>query len=124
MYSGGLMIDVKAELTPFRLVLSRREPMQLMVEMINNSNKSQMVSLEISGGNYLAFDKGGRMRIVTKKIESFKPGEVIRDYYNVFPAADAQTGSDVITIFVAEHYNNSYQYIQSKKIKEISLRID
>ena len=118
------MIDVKAELTPFRMVLARREPLQLLIEMTNNSNKVQMVSLEISGGNYLAFDKGGRMRILTKKFDSFKPGETIRDYYNVYPAANADRAEDVITVLVAEHYNGSYQYIQSKKVKEISVRID
>ncbi|MEI7960862.1 MAG: hypothetical protein WCI04_00855 [archaeon] len=118
------MIDLKAEITPFRMVLAHREPLQLMVEMTNNSNKAQMVSLEISGGNYLAFDKGGRMRIITKKIESFNPGETIRDYYNVYPAANADRGIETITVLLAEHYNNSYQYIQSKKVKEISLRID
>lgn len=118
------MIDLKAELTPFRMVLTRREPLQLMIELENNSNKMQMVSLEISGGNMLAFDKGGRMRIITKKIDSFKPGESIRDYYNVYPAANADRGIETLTIFVAEHYNGSYQYIQSKKVKEISVRID
>ena len=39
------MIDLKAELTPFRMVLARREPLQLMIEMTNNSNKPQMVCL-------------------------------------------------------------------------------
>lgn len=118
------MIDVKAELTPFRMVLARREPIELMVELVNNSNKVQMVSLEISSGEMLSFDKGGRTRVLTKKIESFKPGEIIRDYYNVYPTPSISKGMETITILVAEHYNGSYQYIQGKKIKELSVRID
>ncbi len=118
------MIDVKAELIPFRMVLARREPLELMIELVNSSNKVQMVSLEIGGGDMLAFDKGGRMRVMTKKIDSFKPGERIRDYYHVYPAANADRGVETITILVAEHYNGSYQYIQSKKVKEITVRID
>ncbi|MCX6803093.1 MAG: hypothetical protein NTY48_00820 [Candidatus Diapherotrites archaeon] len=118
------MIDVKAELSPFRMVLARREPVELMVELINNSNKIQMVSLELGGGSMLAFDKGGRMRVLSKKIDSFKPGERIRDYYNVYPAANVEKGIETITILVTEHYNNSYQYVQSKKVKELTMRID
>lgn len=123
-FFGGFMIDVKAELNPMRLVLARREPIELMIEMVNNSNKVQMVSLEVSGGEMLAFDKGGRMRIITKKISEFKPGETIRDYYNIYPANNAERGVETLTILVLEHYNGSYQYIQSKKLKELTVRVE
>ncbi len=119
------MIDLKAELNPMRMLLSRREPVELMIEMNNNTNKSQMVSIEIYSGEMLAFDKGGRTGIESKKIIDFKAGERQRDYYHVYPRPNATQGSSqTITIVINEHFNNSFQYVQSKKTKELTLRID
>jgi hypothetical protein len=118
------MIDLRAELTPFRMLIARKEPVELMVELNNNSNQAQMVSLEIFSGEMLAFDKGGRMNYQSKKISEFKAGERIRDYYNIYPRPNTEKSIQTITIVVCEHFNNSFQYIQSKKVKELTLRID
>ena len=118
------MIDLKAELNPMRMVLLRREPIELMVELNNNSNKSQMVSVNIFTGEMLGFDKGGRMTYQGKKISEFKAGERIRDYYNIYPRPNAEKSTQTIIIEVNEHFNNSFQYVQSKKVKELTLRID
>jgi hypothetical protein len=118
------MIDIKAELTPLRLSLRGKEPVELMVELINNSNKTQMISLEISAGNELAFDKGGRGSIQSKHITEFKAGERLRDYYNIYPRPNVVPGPHEILIQVNEHFNNSFQYVQSKKVKELVLRVE
>jgi len=118
------MIDLKAELSPMRMVLARREPVELMIELNNNTSKSQMISLEIYSGDVLAFDKGGRVGIESKKIIDFKAGERLRDYYHIYPRPNANTSSQTITIVLNEHFNNSFQYVQSKKVKELTLRID
>jgi len=118
------MIDLKAELNPMRMVIARREPVELMIEMNNNTNKSQMVSLEIYSGDMLAFDKGGRVGVESKKIIDFRAGERQRDYYHIYPRPNAQSSSQTITIVINEHFNNSFQYVQSKKIKELTLRVE
>jgi hypothetical protein len=118
------MIDLRAELSPLRMVVSRKEPVELMIELNNNSNQSQMVSLEIFSGDMIAFDKGGRMNYQSKKITEFKAGERIRDYYNLYPRPNIEKGIQTITIIVCEHFNNSFQYIQSKKVKELAMRIE
>ena len=106
------------------MVLARREPVELMVELNNNTNQSQMISLEIYTGDMLAFDKGGRTGIQTKKIMDFKAGERLRDYYHIYPRPNADKSSQTVTIVLNEHFNNSFQYVQSKKVKELTLRID
>ncbi|MFA6269132.1 MAG: hypothetical protein WCW13_02495 [archaeon] len=118
------MIDLRAELNPIRMVLSRREPVELMIELNNNSNKSQMISIEIYAGDQLAFDKGGRVGVQSKKIIEFKAGERLRDYYNIFPRPNATPSAQIIQVVLSEHFNNSFQYVQSKKVKELTLRID
>jgi hypothetical protein len=118
------VIDIKTELNPMRLLLARRDPIELMVELVNNSNKDQMITLTIITGDQIAFDKGGRSNFQIKKINSFKAGERIRDYYNIYPKPMAERGAQIIQVRVDEHFNNSFQYIQSKKVKELTLRID
>lgn len=118
------MVDFKASLTPMRMILAYKEPVELEIEMVNNSNKTQMVSLDIYLGERIGFDKGGRNTFLSKKIHEFKPGERIRNYYNIYPRVNVERGIETIKIEVSEHFNNSFQYVQSRKVKELSLRID
>ena len=118
------MIDLKAELIPMRMILTHKEPVELMLELVNNSNKSQMVSLDIYSGDRIGFDKGGRNTFVSKKIIEFKAGERLRDYYHLYPRVNVERGIETIRIELNEHFNNSFQYIQSKKVKELSLRVE
>ena len=118
------MIDIRTELSPLRMVLARRNPVELMVELNNNTNKTQMITLTIDLGNQLAFDKGGRTSIQTKHIDKFQPGEHMRDYYNIYPRPVTDQGEHALVITIDEHYNNSYQYVQSKKSKELVLRVE
>jgi hypothetical protein len=118
------MIDLKAELNPMRMILARREPVELMIELNNNSNKSQMISLEIFAGDELSFDKGGRSSFQSKKIIEFKAGERLRDYYNIYPRPNTNSSIQTIQVVLNEHFNNSFQYVQSKKVKELALRVE
>lgn len=118
------MIDLKTTLSPMRMILAHKEPIELEIEMINNSNKTQMVSLDIYLGERIGFDKGGRNTFLSKKILEFKPGERTRNYYNIYPRVNVERGIETIRIELNEHFNNSFQYIQSKKVKELSLRIE
>jgi hypothetical protein len=118
------MIDLKAELIPMRMNLMHKEPVELEIELVNNSNKSQMISIDIYSGDRIGFDKGGRNTYVSKKIIEFKAGERIRDYYHLYPRVNVERGTETIRIELNEHFNNSFQYVQSKKVKELSLRVD
>ena len=121
---GGKMVDVKTELTPMRMSISSREPVELMVEIENNSNKIQQISYEIMLGNEIGFDKAGRSSTQTKRFDSMKPGERIRDYFEIFPKVNISSRSQPITIMVIEHFEGNYNYVAAKKVKELTLRID
>ena len=45
-------------------------------------------------------------------------------YFDIFPKACVEKGIHDIKIHVAEHYNNSWEYVTSKKVKTLSLRIE
>jgi len=117
------MVDIKTELTPLRMVLAARAPVELMVEIINNSSKPQMISYDIILGPQLAFDKGGRSNAQTKRFDEMQPGEKVRDYFDIYPRPNVANGEQPIMISVMEHFNKDYKYILSKKTKELSLRI-
>ncbi|MEK6958615.1 MAG: hypothetical protein AABW59_01075 [archaeon] len=117
------MVDIKTELTPLRMILAKREPVELMVEIVNNTSKIQMISYDIVLGPQLAFDKGGRSNAQTKRFDEMQPGEKTRDYFDVYSRPNVENGEQPILITVMEHFNSDYKYIQSKKSKELVLRI-
>lgn len=118
------MVEVKAELTPIRMKLATREPVEMLVEVINNTNKAVMLSIDVVLDDQISFDKGGRSSFQTKKFDAMQPGERFRQYYDVFPKANVDYGVHDIQIIVAEHYNNSWEYVTSKKVKALSLRVE
>jgi len=117
------MVDIKTEMTPMRLSLTERRPVELMIEIENNSNKVQMMSYDINLGGELAFDKGGRSGVQTKRFDSLQPGERIRDYFDIYPKVNVSVGEKLIVITAMEHFNQDYKYVMSKKSKELVLRV-
>ena len=67
------MVEIRAGLSPIRMVLSERKPVELSVELLNNTNKTAMVSLDIVLNDYIAFDKGGRSNFQTKNLNQWLP---------------------------------------------------
>lgn len=118
------MTDLRAELSPMRMVLAERTPVEMMVELMNNTNKTLMISLDIILDNEISFDKGGRSSFQTKKFDALKTGERFMQYYDIFPKANVSRGVHNIEIIVTEHFNNSWEYVQSKKVKVLSLRVE
>jgi hypothetical protein len=118
------MVELRAELTPMRMKLATREPVEMLVEVVNNTNKAVMLSLDVVLDNEIAFDKGGRSSFQTKKFDSMQPGERFRQYYDIFPKANVSFGIHDIQVIVAEHYNNSWEYVTNKKVKNLSLRVE
>lgn len=118
------MADLKAEITPMRMVLTERKPVELMVELVNNSNKTLMISMDIMLDEEIAFDKGGRNTFISKKFDAMQPGERFMQYFDIFAKANVNRGVHPIQITVLEHFNNSWEYVQSKKVKQLTLRVE
>ncbi len=117
------MIELRTELSPLRLVLKNREPVELMVQIRNNSDKARLTSFDIVLGNHLAFDKQGRVNAQTKHLGELNPGEKIIHYFKIYPRMSIEKGEQIILLSAIEHYN-SYQYILAKKTRQITLRVE
>lgn len=118
------MVDVKTELVPFRMILAKKQPVEMTVEVENNSNKAQRLTLELALDDHLSFDKGGRGSTIVKRFDAMQPGEHFREYFNIYPRPNVEEGDHTITISIFEHYNNDYSYIQGRKVKELTLRVE
>jgi len=117
------MVDIRTELSPLRMVLKNKEPVELMVQITNDSDKPRLISFDIILGNHLAFEKQGRTNAKTTHLGEMSPGKRVMQYFSIYPKLSVESGEQPIFISAIEHYN-SYQYILGKKTKELSLRIE
>ncbi|MCX6801022.1 MAG: hypothetical protein NTZ73_02445 [Candidatus Diapherotrites archaeon] len=117
------MVKIVTELFPFRLAIKRREPVSLKIEITNDTEKPQIISYEVALANELGFEKQGLNNVQTKQIDSMKPGEMVREYYKIFPKVTARAGEYPIRVTVTEHYN-SFNYVLGRKVKTLSLIVE
>lgn len=118
------MVDIKAEISPLRIVFGKDKSVELMLQITNDSEKKRMISVDIVLGDNLSFDKSGRQNAIVKRFGELNPNEKKLIYLDVFPRMSANRGIEPILISAMEHFNNDYDYILKKKTKELSLRIE
>jgi hypothetical protein len=117
------MVDVRTEISPMRLVLTKKDPVELRVQISNDTDKTRLISFDIVLGNHLSFEKQGRTNAQTKHLGEMAPGEKVVHYFKIFPKMSVEEGEQPIIISAIEHYT-SYQYILAKKTKTLSLRVE
>lgn len=118
------MVEIKAELTPMRLVFGKDKSVELMLQITNDSEKPRMISCDLVLSDNLSFDKSGRQNSIVKRFGELKAGEKKLLYFDIFPRMSADKGIEPILISATEHFNNDYDYVLRKKTKELSLRIE
>lgn len=118
------MVDLKVEINPLRIVLGKDKSIELMINVSNDSQKTRLISCDIILSNHLAFDKSGRQNAIVKRFGELKPKEKKIIYLDIYPKMSINKGTEPIVISAMEHYNNDYDYLLSKKTKELFLRIE
>ena len=116
------MIQVTAAFTPFRMRLSKREPVTLSVDVENQSDEQKIATIAISLGGQLSFEKGGYKTDEVIRLPDLKPGEKKRYYYDVHPKAGTKAQEQRIAIKVLEHYQN-FNYVTKEYTKTLSLQV-
>ena len=117
------MVRLISKFTPLRMRISRREPVQLYVEVMNDENESKMLSLYINLSNELSFEKGGFKTDDTIRMESLKPGESKRVYFEVWPKPHAAYGEHKVRLALLDHYND-FKNVKNEKVKNLSLVVE
>ncbi|MDD3084008.1 MAG: hypothetical protein PHP82_03225 [Candidatus ainarchaeum sp.] len=119
------MVELKTELNPFRIVLGHTKNIELMVQIKNDSDKERTISCDIILGNNLGFEKNCLSNTRTLRLGKLKPNEKKINYFKIFPKATINRRTEQpIFISVMEHFEEKYDYILSKKSKQLFLRIE
>ena len=116
-------LEIKSNLFPYRMVLKRKEPVELSVAVTNNSPDKKLVSLQIAMARAIALDKGGLKNGVHQRLGELNPRESKQFYFHVFPKQGIKTMSYPIQVRVLEHFN-SYDYIAGKVVKNLELKVE
>lgn len=123
-YVGGsdMSISVNTHFHPFRLVLGRKEPVELAVEVINRGEEAKMLTLELAISRQLALDRGGLKNGALERMDRLEPNERKNFYYRVYPKQLTQPGEHSVLVNVLEHYND-YKYVQKQNKKKFALTV-
>ncbi len=104
-------IAIRTSLFPLRFQV-KGKPVELTVEIINNGEKTKMISLEIFLPHALGFDKGSLNKGVRKRIGNIKPGETQKMRFEIYPSPVAQKGTYTAEVNVLEHHEDFSQVIK------------
>ncbi len=115
-----MSLNISSIFYPYRLILRRKEPVELKVEVTNKGDKDKMVSIQLMMDRNLALDKSGLKSAAMEKIDSLKPNEKKTFVYNVFPKGFTPPGTYSIKLKTMEHYQ-SYSYADKEYLKELPL---
>lgn len=115
-------ISINTHFHPFRMVLARKKPIQLTVELINRGEEEKIVSLELMLSRTLSLDKSGLVTGKIERIPSFKPGEKKKYYFDIYQKAHTTIGEIPVILKVYEHYRD-YKYIQKEFTKNLSITV-
>ncbi len=118
------MVELKTELSPFRIVFGRTKSVELMVQVINDNEKARLVTCDVILSNQLSFEKQGMTNAKTLNLGEMAPAQKALYYFPIYPKMSIEKGEQPIVISVVEHFNNNPDYILSKKTKTIHLRVE
>lgn len=118
------MVELKTQLNPFRIVLGQTKSIELTIQIKNDSEKARTISCDVLLGNNLGFEKNCLSNTKILRLGKMKPNEKIIKYFNIFPKPTINKNEQPIFISVMEHFEDKYDYILSKKSKQISLRVE
>ncbi len=107
-----------------RISFGKTKKVELMVQIENDSEKARTLSCDILLGNGIAFERSGLSNTKVLRLGKMKSGEKTVKYFDVFPRPMVKKGEQPIFISVLEHFEERYEYILSKKTKQLSLRIE
>ena len=117
------MIEIRTTFTPFKMKISRREPVVLSVEIRTPGKETEIVSLDVDLGQWFSFEKTGFKNKIVKNIPEFKAGDKEKFYYDVWPKQMLRAGEHGIKLTTIEHYQG-FNYVKRKHEKVLKLSVE
>ncbi len=101
------MAYIKTSFYPYRMILMRKEPVQLTVGIRNDQKETRAFSIEVEVGRSLSLERAGAKMSDYKKLGNLSPGEEKTLYYDVFSKAHGGEDSIPIDLRIHEHPKDS-----------------
>lgn len=115
------MLDVNTLFTPYCLHLSRREPVDLVVQVRNTGETAEQVSLVLYTGTVLALDKEGLKNREEIKIEKWGPNQTKKWYFRLYGKPNTDLGENPVRLQLLEHFDNDYNLVKRKYNLDLTL---
>lgn len=114
---------MNAKFSPYRMILARREAVELKVDLANKNTAPAVLSLELKLGARLSVDRVGYKTSDIKRIPELKPGETKTFYFDIWPKNAASATEESVAVTLIEH-DGSFNAEKDRTTEQMSLRID
>lgn len=101
------MVKIRTEFYPFRLVMARREPVQLTIDLVNDGKETRTYSIELEVGRGLAIGNAGAKINDYKMVGNLTPGQAKKIYYDLHAKAATDENSIPVFLKIHEHPKDS-----------------
>ncbi len=101
------MVSIRTSFYPFRLIMARKEPVQLTIDLKNDKDETKAYSVQLELPRSLSLDRVGPKINEYKMLGNLNPGQEKRVYYTIFAKANADENREPIELHVHEHPKDS-----------------
>ncbi len=118
-----MALRIEYRFTPLRLVIDRKEPVQMKVTLTNVGAEPEKISLKTVLSKELGMDKSGIKNAALERIDSLEPGESKVFYYDINAKHSTTPGEHQITVVAEEHYRD-YNHKKQEYMVNAEIRVE
>ena len=118
-----MAIRIDYKFTPFRLVMKRREPVHMTVDVTNTGNEPAKLSIKLVLSRQLSLDRGGLRTAALERVDSLEPEEKKILHYEISAKHSTVPGEHPVKIIVDEHYKD-YTYVKKENTVDTELIVE
>jgi hypothetical protein len=115
------VLDIKTNFMPYAMVLSRKEPIELSLEIKNKGEETCSLTIQLYTSHRLALDSGGLKNSQQIQLENFKPNEKKQWYFKLFPKVTTEIGENPVQLKITEHYGNDFNLVKRRYNLDLTL---
>jgi len=119
--AGENVLDIKTNFMPYSMTLSRKEPVELFVEIKNKGEEACAITLQLYTAHRLALDSGGLKNVQQIQIEKFQPNEKKNWYFRLFSKVTTEIGENPIQLKIIEHHGTDFNLVKRRYTLDLTL---
>ena len=117
------MLEVRTIFRPYRMKLSRKEPVEMTLTITNHGPGIALTSFEMTCDRELSFDKGGYKNSANASLGELAVGQKHETYFDLHSKPITRPGAYQIKVKATEHFN-SYNLIKKEYTKTAEIVVE